>query len=607
MKKLNKRALYVHDILRWADAYREATGRWPTKESGVILQAPFETWARVDCALRTGTRSLDGGSSLAQLLAAHRGVRNIRALPDLSVPQILAWADAHFQATGYWPTAQSGKVAGTDEKWANVAQALHKGLRGLPAGRTLAQLLAADRGVRNRKNLPPMSEPGILVWADAHFAQTGMWPDADSGPIPESPGDTWMGVENALRRGDRTLPGGSSLAWLLADKRGVGDYYRRTPLSVAQILDWADQHVARTGQWPTLDAGPVVDAPAETWKGLNSALRRGLRNLPAGRSLAQLLIDERGVRKQSYAPDLTRRQILVWADAHFARTGTWPNRDSGPVLEAPGETWSAIDAALYSAGRGLRGRTTLARFLARHRGRRCIQGQPPLTKRMILAWADAHFARHGRWPRCKDGVIPEANGETWASVDHALRHGLRRQPGGSSLTRLLARMRGVRNQADLPPLSVDQILGWADAHHRRTGRWPKANSGRVFDAPDHSWNAIDMALREGSRTLTGGSSLARLLEQEHGVRNKKNLPPLTGKQIMDWAMAHYDRTGRWPTKTSGPVAEAPGETWGRIDAALRRGSRTLPGKSSLAQLLDAFRGDSEVRTVPVGELMARVI
>jgi hypothetical protein len=55
---------------------------------------------------------------------------------------------------------------------------------------------------------------------------------------------------------------------------------------------------------------------------------------------------------------------LAWADAHRERTGRWPNCKAGPVLDAPGETWSAVDAALNSGGRGLTGRISLAQLLA---------------------------------------------------------------------------------------------------------------------------------------------------------------------------------------------------------------------------------------------------
>ena len=35
---------------------------------------------------------------------------------------------------------------------------------------------------------------------------------------------------------------------------------------------------------------------------------------------------------------------------------------------------------------------------------------------------------------------------------------------------------------------------------------------------------------------------------------------------------------------SGPIAEAPGETWKSVDLALRYGYRGLPGGASLARL-----------------------
>ncbi len=100
-----------------------------------------------------------------------------------------------------------------------------------------------------------------------------------------------------------------------------------------------------------------------------------------------------------------------------------------------------------------------------------------------------------------------------------------------------------------------------------------------------TWHAIDLALREGLRGLPGGSSLARLLAQRRGVRNKQALPPLMPSLIRRWARLHRQRTGKRPAQNSGPVMDAPGETWKGIDQALRVGLQGLPGGSSLSQLL----------------------
>ena len=60
-----------------------------------------------------------------------------------------------------------------------------------------------------------------------------------------------------------------------------------------------------------------------------------------------------------------------------------------------------------------------------------------MTEQLILAWCDAHFARHGRWPHLQSGAIPEAPGETWRRIDRALRAGCRGLDPGQSLHRLL--------------------------------------------------------------------------------------------------------------------------------------------------------------------------
>jgi hypothetical protein len=138
-------------------------------------------------------------------------------------------------------------------------------------------------------------------------------------------------------------------------------------------------------------------------------------------------------------------------------------------------------------------------------------------------------------------------------------------------------------------MTIEQILAWADAHHRTSGEWPKRDAGPVAGADAESWGALDDALRLGLRGLPGRSSLAQLLAAERGVRNKSALPRLTLKQIRAWARAHRDRTGKWPSDVSGPIAEAPGETWKAVQMALVLGLRGLKGGLSLARLLGRGR------------------
>jgi hypothetical protein len=66
--------------------------------------------------------------------------------------------------------------------------------------------------------------------------------------------------------------------------------------------------------------------------------------------------------------------------------------------------------------------------------------------------------------------------------------------------------------------------------------------------------------------------------------------PLTEELILEWADEHHKRIGDWPTTASGPVHGVPGETWNGLEQALYVGGRGLPGSSSLAKLLDKYRG-----------------
>jgi hypothetical protein len=601
-------ALDVERIVRWADAHRGATGQWPDRSSGPVGGQDGETWSAIDTALRRGRRGLPGGSSLARLLADERGVtaranpaspaerlraweaehfppRRPRRLPaprpraktQLTIDLILSWADAHHAATGRWPRIDSGTVRDLPElNWQQVNRALSQGYRGLPGATTLADLLQEQRGVRNKQNLPRLDVEQILSWADLEREATGEYPHSDYGPVRGAPGETWAAIHSALVKGLRGLPGGSSLAQLLAERR---EY--RGPLSVERILAWADAHHAATSRWPTAwSSGQVRDAPGESWPILDNSLRVGRRGLAGGTTLAQLLAEHRRAPNIYTEPPLTTEQIRAWAEAHRAATGRWPSSLSGPVLHAEGERWGSIDTALRMGYRGLPEGQSLGRLIRGHGGPDVYRARPELFVEDVLAWADAHREATGLWPAEESGPVSSAPGETWKLISSALARGDRGLPGGSSLARLLAEHRGARNPKDLPRLTIEQVLAWADAHRASTGRWPSSQSGAVVEGSEETWAVVNGALVQGHRGLPGDSSLARLLAKHRPVRPRR----LSLRKVRAWARAHRDVTGRWPDAYAGPVRGVPDENWSAVDAALKFGRRGLPGGSSLTDL-----------------------
>ena len=143
---------------------------------------------------------------------------------------------------------------------------------------------------------------------------------------------------------------------------GCATPQRLPDLSVDQILAWADAFRAQQ-LLAEADFRPHPRGPGRVVAVRGSALQKGLRGFPGGSRISKLLAEHRVWRYPSRRPALTVPQILAWADAFRARTGRWPKRESGPIREAPGETWFAVHRALQTGRRGLPGGSSLPRLL----------------------------------------------------------------------------------------------------------------------------------------------------------------------------------------------------------------------------------------------------
>lgn len=143
-------------------------------------------------------------------------------------------------------------------------------------------------------------------------------------------------------------------------------------------------------------------------------------------------------------PTLNITQILEWADDHKQRYGKWPNAYSGAIFLSAIFNWRKVDNALRYGFFGLGRGSSLARLLSEHRGVWSWSTVPDLTEEQILAWADAHHAKHGSWPTSDCKAVEVASEESWECIDQTLRAGGRGLPGGSSLADLLSRHRGYR-------------------------------------------------------------------------------------------------------------------------------------------------------------------
>jgi len=106
-------------------------------------------------------------------------------------------------------------------------------------------------------------------------------------------------------------------------------------LTEEQILSWRARLSRRARPQSSASSGEIPGT-GETWNKIDQALRKGsaasraarpCRSCCAATSLRTSLLPPSG---------LSAKQILRWADQHFARTGAWPRWDSGrlPMRQA---------------------------------------------------------------------------------------------------------------------------------------------------------------------------------------------------------------------------------------------------------------------------------
>jgi hypothetical protein len=243
------------------------------------------------------------------------------------------------------------------------------GHRGLPGSSSLS---AQVREVRAAHGLGQPAAGGLTVQGihdliRSHHTEKGEFPSKASGPIPQL-GMTWYAVNSCLYRGNRGLPGGSSLA------REVEAVKQSLDLPVPgrgrMSLEAVHAAIARFrrehSRWPTARDGDVADL-GTTWKAINHTLLGGNRGLPrsslareARKVAAADRLEFRKLCKPPLGLDAVRAAILT----HQQRVGRFPSVNSGFCTELQAD-WRTINMALTQGLRCLPGGSSLAREVAR--------------------------------------------------------------------------------------------------------------------------------------------------------------------------------------------------------------------------------------------------
>ncbi len=385
----------------------------------------------------------------------------------------------------------------------------------------------------------PLSKQLIIGWIQQHIVKYDKKPGKHTGVNEfadgEHKGITWAAIDIALRKGLRTLPGGSCLV-KINEELGHRSFHKPPPFSKQQVLDWIIKYKEKNDKYPTQTDGIIEFAEGEyegeTWSSVDSALRKERRGFSGGSSLATLVTEEFNIKNHMKLPNLTTTLIIEWATQYFSIHDKKPTRYSGIIefvsKEYEGITWAIVNKALEHGVRGFPGGSSLAKLIQKKLNIKNHMDLPKLTEEMIVKWISQYIEKHKEKPTKDRGIIEFASGTykgiTWGAVISALTKGGRGLPKGSSLATLIQGKLNIKNHMNLPKLTEEIIIEWAKLHLNKYKKKPSQNSGEIeFASEDYkpiTWLAINTALDKGGRGLPGGSSLALLVEKYLGIKRR---------------------------------------------------------------------------------------
>jgi hypothetical protein len=125
---------------------------------------------------------------------------------QLTIELIREWGRRHFETAGEYPTVSSPWVLEDvkNETWAAIGSALINGLRGIPPGAPPLNLIFRLKEALDRET--------IAAWVRGHRAITGKDPSPSSEWVIPGVDESWRKLSHALMIGQRSLPGGETLA-----------------------------------------------------------------------------------------------------------------------------------------------------------------------------------------------------------------------------------------------------------------------------------------------------------------------------------------------------------------------------------------------------------
>jgi len=429
----------VHDLavnftVREACLYIDKNGQAPNRDSGPLANFPDITWEMIDDAFLA-----KGGKAKISL---ERLLIDAGLAAPITSNQIFESALLHMVENDCsWPSAQTGgTVINMPEKtWHDISNLFLRGdLEEYPAEYSIPLFIkdkVREQAVKflDQHGRLPTNEDGPIP--DYEFVTLGMINDAflnggaskislegvfvETGllekdldynediiwnmmleylgnskppvfPTPHSKdacpieGETWQMLNHYLEKGQKGLPGKSSLF----------------KLSLRKTIELASKFRDTNGRLPNRSDSEIEGCPGVSWKMVEDAF---LAKRQKKMSLEDIFIEGKLIEKSAFAgwtdENITRHALL-----HTADKKRFPSATSGDVGTWVGKKWGSVQAVIENGRHGIT------------KGR----GIYSLIHREIVAQAEKFIGSNGRLPTAEDGCLPDYDFVTWDDVEQAL-------------------------------------------------------------------------------------------------------------------------------------------------------------------------------------------
>lgn len=265
----------IEQVKGWVEEYYNRTGKYPSCESGDIIEADT-TWSKIDKYFIRKSRGLVDYDSLSDFIDKEFN----RQKTIYTIQQVKSWVEEYYNRTGKYPSEHSGNIPGTDIAWCNISGYFRRQSKGLAGYESLLDFLNKEFEHKIDYTIEQ-----IKGWVEIYKNRTGKYPGGHSGDICGFD-TTWKKVDDYFRVGSRGLIGYDSLSDFICK-----EFDRQIIHTIEQAKSWIETYYNRTGKYPSKASGNILGVDI-TWRNIDGYFRHKSKGLVGYKSLSDFIKKE---------------------------------------------------------------------------------------------------------------------------------------------------------------------------------------------------------------------------------------------------------------------------------------------------------------------------